>query len=45
MDSTLSVNAAATRKNEVGQKWLNDLQEKFRMALGNLNSMVIPCFN
>ena len=29
MDSTLSANAAATRKNELGQKWIILLKEKF----------------
>jgi len=28
MDSTPSVNAAATRKNELGQKWIIVLKEK-----------------
>ena len=29
MDSTLSVNAAEIRKNELGQKWIIILKEKF----------------
>ena len=39
------VNAAVTRKNDVGQKWIIVLKEKKWMPLGRKNSAISSCFD
>ena len=41
MDSTLFVNAAATRRNEVGQKWIIVLKEKYAHSVNKKKTQKI----